>query len=268
MERGASEIIFEGVELKQRALKIKKILVSQPEPQSEKSPYLELAHKHNLKFDFRPFIRIEGVAAKEFRQQKVDILEHTAVIFTSKTAIDHFFRVAEEMRITVSETMKYFCITESVALYLQKYIVYRKRKIFYGNNTFQDLMEVIHKHKEEKFLVPLSDVHKPEIPKTLDKAKLKYNKVILYKTITSDLSDLGMNYDVLVFYSPNEIKSLFDNFPSFDQGEIKVAAFGPTTAKAVKDGGLRLDIQAPTPLCPSMTQALEEFIKKHNKENK
>lgn len=250
-------------------MKIKKILVSQPEPQSEKSPYLELAQKHNLKFDFRPFIVIEGVATKEFRQQKVDILEHTAVVFTSKTAIDHFFRICEEMRITVPEAMKYFCITESVALYLQKYIVYRKRKIFYGNNTFQDLMDVINKHKEEKFLVPLSDVHKPEIPKTLDKAKLKYNKVILYKTISSNLADLGqMTYDMLVFYSPNEIKSLFDNFPNFEQGEIKVAAFGPTTAKAVKDGGLRLDIQAPTPSCPSMTQALEEFIKKHNKDNK
>jgi uroporphyrinogen-III synthase len=250
-------------------LKIKKILVSQPEPQSEKSPYLELAQKHNLKFDFRPFIVIEGVASKEFRQQKVDILEHTAVVFTSKTAIDHFFRICEEMRVTVPEALKYFCITESVALYLQKYIVYRKRKIFYGNSTFQDLMEVINKHKEEKFLVPLSDVHKPEIPKTLDKAKLKYNKVILYKTISSNLTDLGqMTYDMLVFYSPNEIKSLFDNFPSFEQGEIKVAAFGPATAKAVKDCGLRLDIQAPTPTCPSMTQAIEEFIKKHIKENK
>lgn len=250
-------------------MKIKKILVSQPEPQSEKSPYLELAQKHNLKFDFRPFITIEGVAAKEFRQQKVDILEHSAVVFTSKTAIDHFFRICEEMRVAVPEGLKYFCITESVALYLQKYIVYRKRKIFYGNNTFQDLMDVILKHKEEKFLVPLSDIHKPEIPKTLDKAKLKYNKVILYKTISSNLTDLGqMSYDLLVFYSPSEIKSLFDNFPTFVQGEIKVAAFGPTTAKAVKDGGLRLDIQAPTPSCPSMTQALEEFIKKHNKDNK
>ncbi len=257
------------IELKQRALKIKKILVSQPEPQSEKSPYLELAQKHSLKFDFRPFITIEGVLAKEFRQQKVDILEHSAVVFTSKTAIDHFFRICEEMRVTIPESMKYFCITESVALYLQKYIVYRKRKIFYGNNTFQDLMDVILKHKEEKFLVPLSDAHKPEIPKTLDKARLKYNKIILYKTISSNLTDLGqMSYDLLVFYSPNEIKSLFDNFPTFIQGEIKVAAFGPATAKAVKESGLRLDIQAPTPTCPSMTQALEEFIKKHNKENK
>jgi uroporphyrinogen-III synthase len=250
-------------------LKIKKIIVSQPEPQSEKSPYLELAQKHGLKIDFRPFIHVEGVTSKEFRQQRIDILSHTAVVFTSKTAIDHFFRICEELRITVPETMKYFCITESVALYLQKYIVYRKRKIFYGNNTFQDLMEVILKHKEEKFLVSLSDVHKPEIPKSLDKAKVKYTKGIFYKTVSSDLSDLKeMNYDMLVFYSPNGIKSLFDNFPSFVQGEIKIAAFGPTTAKAVKDAGLRLDVSAPTPSCTSMPQALDEFIKKFHKENK
>lgn len=250
-------------------MKIKKILVSQPEPQTEKSPYFELAQKYGLKVDYKPFIHIEGIPSKEFRQQRVDILEHSAVIFTSKTAIDHFFRICEEMRITVPETMKYFCITESVALYLQKYIVYRKRKIFYGNNTFADLMDVILKHKEEKFLVPLSDVHKPEIPKTLDKSKVKYSKVILYKTISSNLSEINaLSYDVLVFYSSNEIKSLYDNFPSFEQEEIKIAAFGPSTSKAIKDAGLRLDITAPTANCPSMTQALEEFIKKHNKENK
>lgn len=250
-------------------MKIKKIIVSQPEPQSEKSPYLELAQRHGLKIDFRPFIHVEGVTSKEFRQQRIDILNHTAVIFTSKTAIDHFFRICEELRITVPETMKYFCITESVALYLQKYIVYRKRKIFYGNNTFQDLMEVILKHKDEKFLLSLSDVHKPEIPKSLDKAKLKYTKGIFYKTVSSDLSDLKeVNYDMLVFYSPNGIKSLFDNFPSFEQGDIKIAAFGPTTAKAVKDAGLRLDVCAPTPSCTSMPQALDEFIKKFNKDKK
>lgn len=250
-------------------MKIKKILVSQPEPQTEKSPYFELAHKHGLKVDYKPFIQVEGINAKEFRQQKVDILDHSAVIFTSKTAIDHFFRICEEIRITVPETLKYFCITESVALYLQKYIVYRKRKIFYGNNTFADLMEVIQKHKEEKFLLPLSDVHKPEIPKTLDKNKVKYTKVILYRTISTDLSEIANNYyDIFVFYSPSEIKSLFDNFPSFEQKDIKIAAFGPTTAKAIKEAGLRLDINAPSPCCPSMTQALEEFIKKHNKEHK
>lgn len=251
------------------ALKIKKIIVSQPDPQSEKSPYLELINKHNLKVDFRPFIQVEGVSAKDFRQQKIDILQHTAVIFTSRTAIDHFFRICEEVRVTVPETMKYFCITESVALYLQKYIVYRKRKIFYGQGTFPMLMDVIQKHKTEKFLVPLSDVHKAEIPKLLDKAKVKYTKAILYRTISSNLTDLnGMDYDMIVFYSPSGIKSLFANFPEFQQGDIKIAAFGPTTAKAVKDNKLRLDVQAPTPTCPSMTQALDEFIKKFNKDNK
>ena len=250
-------------------MKIKKIIVSQPDPQSEKSPYLELINKYNLKIDFRPFIQVEGVSSKEFRQQRIDILQHTAVIFTSRTAIDHFFRVCEEVRVTVPETMKYFCITESIALYLQKYIVYRKRKIFYGAGTFTQLMEVINKHKTEKFLVPLSDVHKAEIPKSLDKAKVKYSKAILYRTMSSDLSDLdGMEYDMLVFYSPSGIKSLFKNFPDFVQGDIKIAAFGPTTAKAVKDCKLRLDIQAPTPSCPSMTQALDEFIKKYNKDKK
>lgn len=247
-------------------LKIKKIIVSQPEPQSEKSPYLELINKYNLKIDFRPFIQVEGVSSKEFRQQRIDILEHTAVIFTSRTAIDHFFRICEEVRITVPETMKYFCITEAVALYLQKYIVYRKRKIFFGAGTFPMLMEVISKHKTEKFLVPLSDMHKAEIPKLLDKAKVKYTKAILYRTVSSDLSDLkDIYYDIIVFYSPSGIKSLFKNFPDFVQGDTKIAAFGPTTTKAVKDYKLRLDIQAPTPACPSMTQALDEFIKKHNK---
>ncbi len=254
---------------KPRALKIKKILVSQPDPQSEKSPYLELATKHNLKIDFRPFIQVEGVSSKEFRQQRIDILQHTAVIFTSRTAIDHFFRICEEVRVTVPETMKYFCITESVAHYLQKYIVYRKRKIFFGPGTFANLMELILKHKNEKFMVPLSDVHKTEIPRSLDKSKIKYTKAILYRTVSSNLSDLnGMDYDMLVFYSPSGIKSLFQNFPEFNQKEIKIAAFGPTTAKAVKDNGLRLDVNAPTPTCPSMTQALEDFIKKYNKENK
>jgi uroporphyrinogen-III synthase len=250
-------------------LKIKKIIVSQPDPQSEKSPYLELIQKHNLKIDFRPFIKVEGVSSKDFRTQRIDILQHSAVIFTSRTAIDHFFRICEEVRVTVPETMKYFCITESIALYLQKYIVYRKRKIFYGQGTFAMLMDVISKHKTEKFFVPLSDMHKAEIPKSLDKAKVKYTKAILYRTVSSDLSDLKeIDYDMLVFYSPSGIKSLFVNFPDFVQGDTKIAAFGPTTAKAVKDNKLRLDVQAPTPSCPSMTQALDEFIKKHNKDNK
>ncbi len=251
-------------------MKIKKVVISQPEPQNEKSPYMELAQKYGLKIDFRPFIHVEGVSSKEFRQQKINILEHTAVIFTSKTAVDHFFRICEEVRVTVPETMKYFCITESIALYLQKYIVYRKRKIFYGNNTFADLLEIMQKHKEEKYLLSLSDVHKPEIPKSLDKAKIKYTKAIFYKTVSSDLSDLrdDFPYEMIVFYSPNGIKSLHDNFPNFDQKEIVIGAFGASTAKAVKDAGLRLDVTAPTPSCPSMTHAIDVFLKEYTKKTK
>lgn len=248
-------------------MKIKKILVSQPQPtEQEKSPFFELAEKNNVKIDFRPFSLVEGISVKEFRQYRVDILAHTAVIFTSKTAIDHFFRICEELRITVPDTMKYFCMTESIAFYLQKYIVYRKRKIFYGKGTFQELIDVIQKHKDEKFLVPLSEQHKPEIPKLLDKNKLKYTKAIFYRNICSDLTDLaGIKYDIMVFYSPSCIKSLLQNFPDFQQNEIKIASFGTATAKAVKDAGLRLDIQAPMPQAPSMTMALEIYIKEHNK---
>jgi uroporphyrinogen-III synthase len=248
-------------------LKIKKILVSQPQPtEQEKSPFFELAEKNNVKIDFRPFSLVEGVSVKEFRQFRIDILANTGVIFTSKTAIDHFFRICEELRITVPDTMKYFCMTESIAFYLQKYIVYRKRKIFYGKGTFQELIDVIQKHKDEIFLVPLSEQHKPEIPKLLDKNKLKYTKAIFYRNICSDLTDLaGVKYDIMVFYSPSCIKSLLQNFPDFQQNEIKIASFGTATAKAVKDAGLRLDIQAPMPQAPSMTMALELFIKEHNK---
>lgn len=251
-------------------LKIRRVIISQPEPLNEKSPYMELSQKYGLKIDFRPFIHVEGVTVKEFRQQKINILDHTAVIFTSKTAIDHFFRICEELRVVVPETMKYFCITESVALYLQKYIVYRKRKIFYGNNTFADLLEIIQKHNEEKYLLSLSDIHKPEIPKSLDKGKVKYTKGIFYKTVSSDLSDLkdDFPYEMIVFYSPSGIKSLFENFPDFKQNEIAIGAFGASTAKAVKDAGLRLDITAPTPTCPSMTHAIDVFLKDSAKKSK
>jgi uroporphyrinogen-III synthase len=250
-------------------MKIKKILVSQPQPESEKSPYHELAVKNNVKIDFRPFIHVEGVICKEFRKQRVDILNHTAVIFTSKTAINHFFRICEEMRITVPDSMKYFCISESVAFFLQKYIVYRKRKIFYGQGNFSDLIDIIAKHSEEKFLLPLSDQHNEEIPILLDNNNIKYTKAILYKTVCSDLSDLSsINYDLLVFFSPSGVKSLLQNFPQFKQNNIKIASFGETTAKAVKDAGLRLDLQAPMPHAPSMTMALDKFIREHNKNNK
>ena len=247
-------------------LKIKRILVSQPEPETEKSPYFDLAEKHNLKIDFRPFIQVKPIDAKVFRKDKVNILDHTAVVFTARTAVDHFFRICEEMRITVPDTMKYFCISEATAFYLQKYIVYRKRKIFFGKSNFDELLEVLEKHREENFLIPLSDRHKSEIPTGMDKLNLNYTIAILYQTVANDMSDLNdVNYDILVFFSPSGIKSLFENFPGFNQGEIKIAAFGPTTAQAVKEANLRLDIQAPLPEAPAMTMALDQFIKNANK---
>lgn len=247
-------------------MKIKKILVSQPKPESAKSPYFDLAEKANVQVDFRPFIQVEGVSSKEFRQTRIQIMDHTAVILTSRTAIDHFFRICQDMRVPVPDSMKYFCISEATAFYLQKYIVYRKRKIFFGNGTFTSLTEVMKKHKSEKYLVPLSHIHKQDIPQLLDAGGYEYTKAILYKTVSSDLSDLKeVNYDILVFFSPSGIKSLVQNFPGFEQNDTKIASFGPTTAKAVKEAGLRLDIEAPSVLAPSMTMALEQFIKKHNK---
>jgi uroporphyrinogen-III synthase len=247
-------------------MKIKKILVSQPQPESDKSPYFEIAEKNNVKIEFRPFIHVEPIDIKDFRKERINILDHSAVIFTSKTAIDHFFRVSNEMRITVPDTMKYFCTSESIAHYLQKYIVYRKRKIFFGKGKFPDLIEVLEKHRNENFFVPLSDQHKKEIPELLTLGKFKYTIGILYLTVSSDLSDLSMiNYDLLVFFSPSGIKSLLKNFPEFQQNDIKIASFGNSTARAVKEAGLRLDLQAPLPEAPSMTMALDLFIKEHNK---
>lgn len=250
-------------------MRIKKILVSQPKPENGKSPYFELAEKNNIHIDFRPFTQIEGIPAKEFRQNRIDILNHSAIIFNSKTAIDHFFRICEEMRITVPDSMKYFCISESTAFYLQKYIVYRKRKIFYGNGKIDDLMDLIVKYNDANFLVPLSDKHADDLPKALDKYKIKYNIAILYKTVCCDLSDLSaLNYDILVFFSPSGIKSLFKNYPDFKQNNTKIASFGESTAKAVREAGLRLDIEAPRPNAPSMTMALDFFIRDFNKINK
>jgi uroporphyrinogen-III synthase len=247
--------------------KIKRILVSQPKPESDKHPYSELAEKNNLKIDFRPFIQVEGITVKDFRKTRIEILAHGAVIFTSKTAIDHFFRLAEELKICIPDEMKYFCSSESIAFYLQKYIVYRKRKIFYSaSGNIADIIDILLKHKEENFLVPMSNAHKDEIPLLLDKAKLKYTTAVLYNTVCSDLSDLSeINYDVLVFFSPTGIKSLLQNFPGFQQNDIKIATFGTTTAKAATEAGLRLDISAPMPNAPSMTMALEQYIREYNK---
>jgi uroporphyrinogen-III synthase len=247
-------------------LKIKSILVSQPEPQNPKSPYYELARKHNLKVDFRPFIEVVGVTSKEFRQQKINLLDYTAVIFTSKTAIDHYFRIAEELRVTIPDTMKYFCITENVAFYLQKYIVYRKRKIFHGKAKFNELVAIMNKHREDNFFVPLSIPHKAEIPELLEKNNINFKIGNMYKTVSADLSDLAdVYYDILVFYSPSGPKSLMENFPDFEQNNTKIAAFGPTTAEALKALNLRLDIDAPTQKSPSMTMALDNYIRESKK---
>lgn len=247
-------------------MSIKTILVSQPKPEGEKSPYYDLADKYKLKIDFRPFIHVEGIPAQEFRQQKVNIPEHTAVILTSKTAVDHFFRIAEEIRFEVPDTMKYFCISEAVALYLQKYVTYRKRKIFFGKQTIEDLIDPIKKHKGEKFLLPCTDILRDKIPETLEAAKIPFTKAMLYRTVASDLSDLeDVYYDMLVFFSPGGIESLMKNFPDFKQNNTVIAAFGPTTANAVVKNNLRLDVHAPQPNAPSMTAAIENFIKERNK---
>ena len=247
-------------------MKIKSILVTQPEPPAVKSPYSELAESTSVKIDFRPFIQVEGVSAKEFRQTRIHLTEFSAIIFNSKTAIDHFFRLAQELRVTIPDTLKYFCVSESTAFYLQKYIVYRKRKIFHANGTLPDLMDIMKKHREEIFLVPLSDIHSQEINKLLDKGGFNYTPAVLYRTVSSDLHDLkDLNYDILVFFSPSGIKSLIHNFPDFKQNDIKIACFGPTTAQAVREAGLIPDIEAPTPEAPSMTMALEHYIKNANK---
>ena len=243
-------------------MSVKTILVSQPKPEGDKSPYFDLAKKYKLKIDFRRFINVEGVTTREFREQKIDLSMHSAVILTSKTAIDHFFRIAEETRFKVPDAMKYFCVSEAVAYYLQKYVVYRKRKIFYGKQRIADMIDVLKKHKDERMLLPCSDILRASIPNTLDEAGINYSKAVLYRTVASDLSDLeDVKYDCLVFYSPSGIESLLKNFPDFKQNETKIAAFGPTTANAVKNNNLRLDIHAPQPNAPSMSMALENYIK-------
>ena len=247
-------------------MKVKTILVSQPAPKTETSPYFDLAEKQKIKVDFRSFIHIEGVDVKEVRSNKIDLSKFSAIILTSRNAVDHYFRIAKEMRFTVPDDMKYFCQSEAVAFYLQKYVVYRKRKIYVGTRTFPELTKLIKKHKDEKFLLPSSDKLKPLIPKELDALKVDWTRVDLYKTVVSDLSDLeNVFYDILVFFSPSGIESLFQNFPNFKQNDTKIAVFGNTTIKAVKDRGLRVDISAPTPETPSMTMALEKYIKENNK---
>ena len=248
-------------------MKIKKILVSQPKPASEKSPYFEIAEKYGVKIDFRPFIKVESLTAKEFRQQKVSILDHTAVVFTSRHAIDHFFNLCTDLRVTVPETMKYFCTSETIALYIQKYVQYRKRKVFFGaTGKFADLLPQIVKHNSEKYFIPLSDVHNDEIKNLLDENKIQHTEAVMYRTVSNDFTpDEMADYDMLIFFSPAGIQSLQKNFPDFNQDKVAIGCFGPTTAKAVKDAGLRLDLEAPTAAAPSMTAALDMFVREHNK---
>lgn len=249
-----------------RKRKVKSILVTLPKPEGDKSPYYELAKKYNLKVDFRSFIHVEGVPAKDFRKEKINLADFTAVIFTSRNAADHFFRICEEMRYEVPSEMKYFCLSETIALYLQKYIQYRKRKIFFGKQTASDLAEVLKKHANEKFLYPCSDVAAEETQKFLQENGYNFTPAVLFRTVCSDLSDLAdVFYDIIAFFSPSSIQSLYKNFPDFQQNYTRIAAFGASTHKAVAEHGLILDIPAPSPAAPSMTMAIEQYIKTANK---
>ncbi len=240
--------------------------MSQPKPASEKSPYYDIAEKYGVTIDFRPFIKVESLSAKEFRQQKISILDHTAVIFTSRHAIDHFFTLCTELRVTIPETMKYFCVTEAVALYIQKYVQYRKRKIFFGaTGKIEDLIPSILKHKTEKYFVPMSDVHNDDVKNLLDKNGIQHTEGVMYRTVSNEFKAEDFDYDMLVFFSPAGVSSLKKNFPDFEQKDIKIGTFGSTTAQAVRDAGLRLDLEAPTVQAPSMTAALDMFIKENNK---
>jgi uroporphyrinogen-III synthase len=252
------------------ALSIRKLLVSQPKPASEKSPYFYIAEKYGVEIDFRPFIKVEPLTAKEFRQQRISILDYTAIVFTARTAIDHFFHLCEDLRVAIPETMKYFCMTEAIAVYLQKYIIYRKRKIFYGQTGKpEDLVAIIAKHSKEKYLIPMSDVHKDDLINLLNTKKIHYKTSVMYRTVSTEFSkDEKFDYDMLLFFSPAGISSLLKNFPDFRQENIKIGCFGPSTAKAALEAGLRLDVEAPTPEAPSMTAALELYLKRESGDKK
>ena len=247
-------------------MKVSKILVSQPKPTSEKSPYFDIAAKHGVEIVFRPFIKVEAVTPKEFRQQKISIPDYTAIVFTSRHAIDHFFGLCQEMRIEVPETLKYFCITETIALYIQKYVQYRKRKVFFGKTgKIDDLLPSMIKHKTEKFLIPMSTVHTDDIANMMESNGLSHAEAVMYRTVSNDFTeDEAFDYDMLLFFSPSGLNALMKNFPNFEQGDIRIGAFGPATAQEVDSCGLRLDLKAPTPEFPSMTGALRDYLKNDN----
>ncbi len=243
-------------------MSIKKILVSQPQPAIiEKSPFFEIVRKHKVDIDYNPFNRVQGVSLKEFMGQRVEILTHTAVIFTSRTTVDSFFRICEESRITVPETMKYICQTEAVALYLQKYIVYRKRKIFFADGSFTNFLELIIKHKEEKYMLALSEPHKPELPEALERLKLNVDQVILAKTVQTDVSKLPLaEYDMVALYSPSDVAAFKNAYE--DKPMPRVATFGDATARAAVAAGITINVMAPTPAAPSMTKAIDIYLNK------
>jgi len=246
--------------------KVKTILVTQPKPETEKNPYFDLAKKFNVKIDFRPFIQIEGIPAKDFRKDRVNVAEFQAVILTSRQAADHYFRMAAEMRMTNFDEVKFFCVSESTAFYLQKYITYRKRKVFYGNNSINDLTDVLKKHKKEKFLLPCSEVMNPDIINTLKDGDLNFITAAMYRTVSSDLSDVNIEtFDMIVFFSPSRVQSLLKNFPKYKQGNTRIATFGVTTSQTAKDAKLKVEVEAPVPQAPSMTMAIEQYLKKANK---
>ena len=246
-------------------MKIKSILVSQPKPVSEASPFFNLEKELKVDVDFHPFIQVEGLTAKELRKQKIDLSKFTGIVLTSRNAVDHFFRVAEEMRFHVPDAMKYYCQSEAVAYYLQKYIVYRKRKVYIGGKAFSDLKPILKKLKKERLLLPSSNILKPDVPSLMDELKLDWKRGIMYQTVSCNLSDINIdNYDILVFFSPLGIKSMFDNFPDYKQGKSKIAVFGKSTLDEAEKNGLTVDIKVPTPETPSMTMALENYINKNN----
>lgn len=258
----SSDVNTEAVTYK----RVKSILISQPKP--ERSPYYDLEKKYGLQIDWRPFIHVEGVDAKEFRKQKIRPDDYTAIIFTSKNAIDHFFRICEDMRIKMSGETRYFCLSEAIANYLQKFIVYRKRKVFVGKRVIEDLAAPIKKYKNQvNFLLPCSNLGSKRVSQYLDKAGVEWKDALMYRTVSSDLSDLSdVTYDLLVFFSPLGIKSLYENFPDFKQNDTRIAVFGNTTSAAVIDQGLTINIKAPAPETPSMTMALEKYLQVSNKE--
>lgn len=246
---------------------IKNILVSQPEPTSEKSPYFDLARKYDVKFTFHPFIKIEGLTAREFRQQKVQILDHTAVVFNSRHAIDYFFTLCKELRVTIPEDMKYFGISETVALYIQKYVQYRKRKVFFSSTgKLPELVQVMAKHKGERYLIPQSDVHSDDLHLALEEKKLKHTECVMYRTVSNEIpKDEPFDYDMLVIFTPAGVESLLKNFPDFKQGDVRLACFGPATQKAMENVGLRVDLVAPTAAARSIPAAIELYLEEERK---